>query len=206
MFFGASNDVTWYSDSGSTHHMTPNASILDSLTPYVGSDQVVVSNGVALSIAHMGRLVYKRNDCSLHLKYVLYILSLTHNLLYVPKLCRDNNSSITFDDLSFVINDRQTGILLLHRALMSRCIPSDFLLHPLLVLWLHQFFSLKSGMLVSVIPTQKSSGFSKEIVSFTFNLSPNFCPMSCLLYWKVYPTAVCYCSITSSRTIICYSF
>lgn len=96
------------------HHMTLNAGILDSLTPYVGSNQVVVGNGAIICIAHTESLMYTRNGLSLHLKNVLLVPFLTHNLLSVSKLCRDNNCSITFNDCSFVINDLLTVTPILH--------------------------------------------------------------------------------------------
>lgn len=126
--FRESNDISWYPDFGTTHHITPYAGILNSLTPYVGSVQVVVGYGAALSIAHIEGLVYTCNERSLHLKNVLHVPSLTHNLLFMPKLCRDNNYAVTFDDCSFVIKDYKTGTMLLHRRTNVPLYPIRFLI------------------------------------------------------------------------------
>ena len=45
---------TWFMESGATHHFTLDINILDTMTPFSGSNQVIVGNGKQLYISHLG--------------------------------------------------------------------------------------------------------------------------------------------------------
>ena len=44
----------WYPDSGATHHITPDPSLLNFQMPYTGSDQMHIGNGKGLKILSSG--------------------------------------------------------------------------------------------------------------------------------------------------------
>ena len=44
----------WIPDSSATQHMTPDSNLLQNLQPYSGADQVLVGDGKALTIDHIG--------------------------------------------------------------------------------------------------------------------------------------------------------
>ncbi|KAF8407209.1 hypothetical protein HHK36_006336 [Tetracentron sinense] len=47
------HDLGWIPDTGATSHMTNNPGILSSVSPYSGSDKIIVGNGNELSISHI---------------------------------------------------------------------------------------------------------------------------------------------------------
>lgn len=50
----ATSHSDWYIDTGASAHMMPNTSVLDSATPYIGSDGVIIRNSDSLPISHSG--------------------------------------------------------------------------------------------------------------------------------------------------------
>lgn len=49
-----STSFDWYVDTGASAHMTPNANILNSSTPYTGSDGVIIGIGDSLHVSYSG--------------------------------------------------------------------------------------------------------------------------------------------------------
>ena len=79
---------------------------LTSSHPYHGSDQITVGDGNTLPIHHTGNGLLPTPHFSFRLKNVLHTPSISSNLVSVHKLAKDNNCSITFDDSTFVIQDK----------------------------------------------------------------------------------------------------
>ena len=50
-------DPAWYIDSGATNHITNDSGKLLDLKPYVGNDKLLVGNGFALHIKHIGSVL-----------------------------------------------------------------------------------------------------------------------------------------------------
>ncbi|KAH1121646.1 hypothetical protein J1N35_004806 [Gossypium stocksii] len=53
---GVIGNNAWYPNSGATQHLTNNVASLTSSVPYIGSGEVFVGNGSALSITRVGQL------------------------------------------------------------------------------------------------------------------------------------------------------
>ncbi|XP_071694579.1 uncharacterized protein [Rutidosis leptorrhynchoides] len=103
------NPHVWCVDSGATTHMTPSSSILDSHTPYTGTDKVTIGDGTNLAITHHGFTTLS-ND--IKLLDVLVVPFITKNLLSVSKLTNDNPVDILFSNESFLIQNRNTKAVL----------------------------------------------------------------------------------------------
>uniref|UniRef100_A0A1S3XNS2 Uncharacterized protein n=1 Tax=Nicotiana tabacum TaxID=4097 RepID=A0A1S3XNS2_TOBAC len=101
-------DASWFVDSGASSHMTPNASNLSSITPYNGSDRVVVGNGTQLPISYTGHGIFFTSDSLFSLRDILVVPHLSTNLLSVRKFVSDNNCSMEFDPFGFSIKELKT--------------------------------------------------------------------------------------------------
>ena len=66
----------WYSDSGGTHHITPDPCLLNFSMSYTGSDQLHIGNGKGLKI---------HSSSSNAIPSSFYPLKL-NNIFYVPKI------------------------------------------------------------------------------------------------------------------------
>ncbi|KAH9725225.1 hypothetical protein KPL70_007794 [Citrus sinensis] len=117
-FEGVADDG-WYLDSGATHHLTNNMENLQLREEYKGNDQLIIGNGKGLSISHVGHafLSFRASNChSLHhvitLKDMLFVPSITKNLLSISKLTSDNSLSVEFCGNIFFVKDMKGQVLL----------------------------------------------------------------------------------------------
>ena len=94
-------DPTFYVDSGATTHITNNLGKMTQITPYNGNDAIVVGNGEALRMSHIGEVRLKSKHRDLKLKNLLVVLEIKKNLLPSDNLC-----SIEFSSTGFVIKDQ----------------------------------------------------------------------------------------------------
>lgn len=115
----SSGSSPWYVDSAATHHITNDLNNLQIYQPYTGVDQVTVGNGSGLPIHHSGKGILPTPSFPFHLNNVLHVPSISSNLLSVQQLAKDNNCTITFDDCSFVVQDKLTNQIL-HRGLNNQ--------------------------------------------------------------------------------------
>jgi hypothetical protein len=102
----------WVMDSGATSHMTSNDGILLSRLPSPPSS-ITVGNGHSIPIISRGTSTLHLADHPLQLHNVLVAPQLTHNLLSVRQLTRDNNCSIEFDASGLSVKDLLTQTVLL---------------------------------------------------------------------------------------------
>ena len=101
-------------DTGATDHLTGELDKLAMKEPYHGKDQVHTANGSSMHISHIGQASLPTHSSRhLHLHNVLRVPSVTHNLLSVPKLTRDNNVFIEFHLFDLFVKDRATREILL---------------------------------------------------------------------------------------------
>ena len=63
----------WLSDSGASHHFTPDPSALNSAIPYSGNDQLFVGDGKGLCISHTGSILIHTNNVTFRLNDVLLV-------------------------------------------------------------------------------------------------------------------------------------
>ena len=89
----------WFADSGATHHLTHNRSLLQNKQSYSGVNKVLVGNGQRLNIDSVGLANIKTPSLShsnLVLKHLLHVPKITRNLLSVSKFAQDNNVFFEF--------------------------------------------------------------------------------------------------------------
>ncbi|KAI5328681.1 hypothetical protein L3X38_028078 [Prunus dulcis] len=111
---GFESQDNWIADTGATHHMTPNLSVLENATPYDQDDKIIVSNGEGLPIQHIGHAnIPITSSQSLLLPNVLHVPHLSADLLSIYKLCHDNNCIVTFDDVGYCVQDKAIRAVLL---------------------------------------------------------------------------------------------
>ena len=75
----------WVVDSVASHHVTGDFKNLITVSPYQGSDSVLVGNGIGLSISHTGSLSLSSPHTKLSLHDVLYVPSMNKNLISVSQ-------------------------------------------------------------------------------------------------------------------------
>ncbi|PKU87466.1 Retrovirus-related Pol polyprotein from transposon TNT 1-94 [Dendrobium catenatum] len=105
----------WILDSGASSHLTPDLSNLNQGTSYHGPETISTASGTTLPIQHSGQGILPLPDSArkLYLRNLLHVPALTHNLISISKLTKDNKVSISFDEHGFVIKDGQD-----HRPLL----------------------------------------------------------------------------------------
>lgn len=70
-------DPAWYPDSGSTNHLTNDLNNLTLKGNYNGTDQILIGNGVALHISHIGDSTLLSSSKDLHHKNILFVTEIT---------------------------------------------------------------------------------------------------------------------------------
>lgn len=78
------NDLNWYSDSGSTHHLTNDLQNLNlPAEPYTGPDNIQVGHSAGLPIHHVGSSKLSTSSNTFSLQHLLHIPTLKKNLILV---------------------------------------------------------------------------------------------------------------------------
>ena len=98
--------LEWFLDIGATDHIIGNPGNLHSLTPYTGSEGVMVGNGDVLQITHIGQANIKFGHDSLQLNDVLLVPDIKKDLISVSKLTFDLPLKFEFYGDGSVIKDR----------------------------------------------------------------------------------------------------
>ncbi|XP_075662968.1 uncharacterized protein LOC142632456 [Castanea sativa] len=80
--------------------------------PVVGNETVTVGNGQELPVTHVGHGELKTSTHNFRLNNILRVPDLASNLLYVHKLCLQNNAFCYFDAHKFLIQDFPSGKIL----------------------------------------------------------------------------------------------
>lgn len=104
---------SWLLDSGATHHITSDRANLALHSPYNGSEEVMVGNGIGLQITHTGSLSLPHSTHALSLQNVLTVPSIARNLISVKRLCTNNLVSVEFFPNSFHVKDLNSGAQLI---------------------------------------------------------------------------------------------
>ena len=107
-----SPDSTWFLDSGATSHVTSDLSKLSLQQQYDGTDGIMVGNGSTLPISHTGKGLLPTPTSNFLLTKMLHVPAISHNLVSVHQLARDNHCKITFDSTGFIIQDIHTNEIL----------------------------------------------------------------------------------------------
>ena len=101
--------VTWYPDSGASHHITPNLSDIQDPSVYSGPGQLYVGNGQGMQITHTGKAYLHNQNNIFKLKDVLPVPLITKNLLSIHKFALDKNVFIEFHAFFCLVKDNKTG-------------------------------------------------------------------------------------------------
>jgi hypothetical protein len=109
-------DNSWYTDSGATDHITGELDKLTMHDAYNGTDQIHVPNGAGMEISHVGTYSIPTPHRNIVLNNVLHVPSACKNLISVHKFTLDNDMFIKFYPFYFLIKDRKTRKVLLHRS------------------------------------------------------------------------------------------
>jgi hypothetical protein len=107
-------DHNWYTDSGAPDHITGDLDKLTMHDRYADADQVHASNGIGMTISHIGKCVIPTPCRDLVLKDVLHVPSTQKNLILVHRVTLDNDTFIEFHPYFFLIKDRKTRKVHLH--------------------------------------------------------------------------------------------
>lgn len=102
----AQTNSNWYVDSAASTHITNDLSSLSLYEPYQGSEQVTVGNGTTLPIHNTGNGILPTPTHSFSLNNVLHVPGIASNLVSVHQLAKDNDCTVTFDENSFVVQDK----------------------------------------------------------------------------------------------------
>jgi hypothetical protein len=109
MTIADNQDSTWFPDTGATYYMTGDPGNLHTLTPYHGTDGVMVGNGESLPITHIGQANISYGSSFFKLKDVLLVPDIKKDLLSVSKLTSNYPLQFEFDGHGFVIKNKTTN-------------------------------------------------------------------------------------------------
>ncbi|KAL3506946.1 hypothetical protein ACH5RR_032328 [Cinchona calisaya] len=76
---------SWYPNSGATTHITPHQANLSSVTPYKGSNKIIVNNCSCLPIAHVGFSIHHTNSKDNLTGKTLLFSQLSSGLYSIPQ-------------------------------------------------------------------------------------------------------------------------
>ena len=110
---GNNTTLTWLLDSGASHHVTSNLSNLSLHSPYQGSDDIMIGNGLALPITHTGSTTISTSSRTFTLQNVLCVPSMQKNLISIYQFCTNNHVSVEFSPSAFQVKDLNTRVILL---------------------------------------------------------------------------------------------
>jgi hypothetical protein len=65
-------DTNWYTDTGTTDHITSDLDKLTVQNKYKGLDQIIMTSGAGMDICNIGHAVIKTPFKSLHLKNIMH--------------------------------------------------------------------------------------------------------------------------------------
>ncbi|PKU65266.1 Retrovirus-related Pol polyprotein from transposon TNT 1-94 [Dendrobium catenatum] len=124
----------WFLDTGASSHLTADATQLQAAQPYSGTSNVQVGDGSQLPIANSGKGILPTPSRKLYLSHLLHVPKLTHNLISVSRLLKDNLCYIIFNKSGFLLKDSQTHQILLqgpsHHGLYPINLPFAFFTTP----------------------------------------------------------------------------
>ncbi|KAL4290064.1 hypothetical protein GQ457_14G022270 [Hibiscus cannabinus] len=117
MVDGHVNFAKWFPDSGATHHVASSSSLLQDKNVYAGKGKVHLGDGSALNIEQIGRTFIDSSTRTLCLDQLLYVPSISKNLMSVAKFAKDNDVFFEFHKTTCYIKDASTRIVLLEGQL-----------------------------------------------------------------------------------------
>ena len=95
-----------YMNLGVKHHLTLDINILDTITPFSGSDQVTVGNNKQISISHLGTATLPSSYSPLILHQVYHTPKISNNLISITKFCFDNKVFVEIYATHFLVKEQ----------------------------------------------------------------------------------------------------
>ena len=102
--------IGWLTNTSYSNHVTPdlaNLSLQQQPTP--GSETVTIENGQELPVTHIGSGKLCTSSHNFSPNGILRVPDLASNLLFVHKLCLQNNACCYFDAYRLSIQDLPSG-------------------------------------------------------------------------------------------------
>jgi uncharacterized membrane protein YgcG len=96
-------DTNWYTDTGSTDHITGELEKLSMKEKYKGKDQIRAANGAGMNISHIGHAIISTPNSNLKLNRVLHVPAADKNLISVHRLTSDNHAYLEFYPNHFLV-------------------------------------------------------------------------------------------------------
>jgi len=101
-------DTKWYTDTGSTDHITGELEKLSMKEKYKGKDQIRAANGAGMNISHIGHAIISTPNSNLKLNRILHVPAADKNLISVHRLTSDNHAYLEFYPNHFLVKDQAT--------------------------------------------------------------------------------------------------
>lgn len=116
-------DTNWYSNTGTTDHVTGDLEKLTMRDRYQGADQVHTASGTGMEIEQIGHSVVHAPSGDLALNNILYVPQTNKSLVSVHKFAVDNDAFFESHPHYFFIKDRATKKVLLRARCESGLYP-----------------------------------------------------------------------------------
>lgn len=118
-------DNSWYMDTGSTSHLTNDASKLSNYSHFHNANYILVGNGTRVPIFGHGNAIISFLNHPFRLNNVYHVPNIIKDIISVKKFNRDNNNSIEFefDPFGFTVKDLNM------KTAITRCNSSGDLYH-----------------------------------------------------------------------------
>ena len=161
-------DTNWYTDSGSTDHITSELEKLSMREKYNNGDQIHTASGAGMAIKHVGQSTIVTPSRNLQLKNVLHVPKASKNLVSVHRFTSDNSAYMEFHPTYFLVKDQATKKTLLkgrcHRGLYPLPSPPKQVLaasRPSLSRW-HERLGHPASPVIRRIISNNSLSFASE--------------------------------------------
>ena len=104
----------WYLDIGATNHVTNALGNININSEYQGNEKLTIGNCEKLLISHIGNSMLSTSNPHKHiaLNDILYVPSITKNLISISRLLHDNDIDIEFKKSVCFIKDKRQGRIL----------------------------------------------------------------------------------------------
>ena len=102
-----------YKNSGATHRITLDPSLLNFTMPYTESNQLHIGNGKGLKILSYGSNTIPSSFYPLKLNNIFHVPKITKNLLFAQKFTYDNNVYFEFHSSHCLVKEKSTHKILI---------------------------------------------------------------------------------------------
>jgi hypothetical protein len=103
-------------DSAASHNITGDLNNLSIHSKYDGIDEVMLGDGSGLTVSHIRSLTLKSKHKNFILKDTLCVPDISKNLISVHHFTAQNNVFIEFYQSHFLVNDTNSGVILVKGA------------------------------------------------------------------------------------------